>query len=191
MREATEIFEEIGDRSGAAWSMNQQGDIAREQGHADMARDSYQRALSTFRQAGDPWGSARSLSDLGYIHCEQGDYESAHAAYREALEMFVQLSSKRGMARALEGFACLAAARGEARRTLTLAAAAAHLRHQISAPLPQAEQPQLDHHVTSAWKLLGEELGKAAWAEGAAMSIESAVRYSLEEGPTTGGSQDQ
>lgn len=191
LREATEIFEEIGDRSGAAWSLNQQGDLAREQGHADVARDLYQRALSSFRQAGDPWGSARSLSDLGYIQCEQGDYESAHAAYREALEMFAHLSSKRGMARALEGFACLAAARGEAKRALTLASAAAHLRRRISAPLPQAEQPKLDHNVSSAWKVLGEEGGKAAWAKGAAMSIDSAVRYSLEEGSTTEGSQDQ
>lgn len=191
LREATEIFEEVGDRSGAAWSMNQRGDIAREQGHADVARDLYDRALSSFRQAGDRWGSARSLSDVGYIHCEQQDYRSAHAAYREALELFAQLGSKRGMARALEGFACLAAARGEAKRALTLAAAAAHLRHQLSTPLPQAEQSKLDHDVSSAWRLLGEEAGEAAWAEGAAMSIDNAVRYSLEESSITGGSQDQ
>jgi len=189
--EATEIFEQVGDRSGAAWSMNQQGDIAWEQGHADMARDLYQRALSSFRQAGDRWGYARSLSDLGYIHCEQGDYESAHAAYREALQVFAQLSSKRGMARVLEGFACLAAAREEAKRALTLAAAAAHLRHQISVPLPQAEQSKLDHNLSPAWKLLPEAEGKAAWAEGAAMSVDNAVRYALEERPPTAGSQDQ
>ena len=191
LREATEIFEEVGDQSGAAWSMNQRGDIAREQGHADMARDLYHRALSSFRQAGDPWGSARSLSDLGYIHCEQGDYESAHAAHREALEMFAQLSSKRGMARALEGFACLAVARGEAKRALTLAAAAKHLRHQISTPLPQAEQAKIDHIMSPAWKLLGEAEGKAAWAEGVAMSIDGAVRYSVEQRSATGGLQDQ
>jgi predicted ATPase/DNA-binding winged helix-turn-helix (wHTH) protein/Tfp pilus assembly protein PilF len=191
LREATEIFEQVGDRSGAAWSMNQQGDIAREQGQADMARDLYHRALSSFRQAGDRWGSARSLSDLGSIHCEQGEYESAHAAYREALQMFAQLSSKRGMARALEGFACLAAAREEAKRALTLAAAAAHLRRQVSAPLPQAEQSKLDHNLSRAWKLLGEAEGKAAWAEGVAMSVDNAVGYSLEERPTTAGSPDQ
>ena len=191
LREATEIFEEVGDQSGAAWSMNQRGDIAREQGQADMARDLYHRALSSFRQVGDPWGSARSLSDLGYIHCEQGDYESAHAAHREALEMFAQLSSKRGMARALEGFACLAAARGEAKRALSLAAAAKHLRRQISAPLPQAEQAKIDHNMSAAWKSLSEAEGKAAWAEGVAMSIDGAVRYSLEQRSATGGSQDQ
>jgi hypothetical protein len=85
------------------------------------------------------------------------------------------------MARALEGSACLAAARGQAARSLTLAAAAKRLRQLVSAPLPQAEQSKLDQNLSSAWKSLGEAEGKRVWAEGAAMSIESAVQYSLQE----------
>jgi predicted ATPase/DNA-binding winged helix-turn-helix (wHTH) protein len=180
LREATEIFQEVGDPSGAAWSMNQQADIEREQGNLDVARDFYQRALKAFRVAADRWGSARSLADLGYVCCEQKDYEAAHAAYREALEVFSQLGHKRGMARALEGFACLAAARGDRVRTLKLAAAATHLRQLISAPLFQAEQIKLDQTLSSAWESLGEAEGKAAWAEGSALNIESAIEYSLQ-----------
>ena len=98
----------------AAWSINQQGDIARAQGDMAAARELYQRALSAFREAGDPWGSARSLTDLAYIDCEQGDHSAAHAAYREALEIFAGLGHRRGIARALEGSACLALAQGHA-----------------------------------------------------------------------------
>lgn len=181
LREATEIFQEVGDPSGAAWSMNQQGDIEREQGNLDLARDFYHRALKAFRVATDRWGSARSLADLGYVCCEQKDYATAHAAYREALEVFSQLGHQRGMARSLEGFACLAAARGDLVRALTLAAAATHLRQVISAPLPRAEQSKLDQALASAWASLGEAEGKAAWAEGSALSIESAIEYSLQE----------
>ncbi len=181
LREATDIFEELGDRSGAAWSINQQGDIARAQGDLAAARGLYQRALSAFREAGDPWGSARSLTDLGYIDCEQGDHLAAHAAYREALEIFAGLGHRRGMARALEGSACLALAQGHAERALKLAAAAAHLRQLISAPLPQAEQSKLDQTLLPAWKSLSEAEGKRAWAEGSAMSLEKAIQYSLEE----------
>ncbi len=82
------FFEELGDRSGAAWSINQQGDIAARTGDMAAARGFYQRALSAFREAGDPWGSARSLTDLGYIDCEQGDHLAARAAFREAMEIF-------------------------------------------------------------------------------------------------------
>jgi tetratricopeptide (TPR) repeat protein len=179
--EATDIFEELGDRSGAAWSINQQGDIERAAGDLAAARGLYERALSAFREAGDPWGSARSLTDLGYIDCEQGDHLAAHAAYREALEIFAILGHQRGMARALEGYACLALAQGHPARALTLAAAAAHLRQLISAPLPQAEQSKLDRTLLPAWKSLSEPEGKGAWAEGSAMSLEKAMQYSLEE----------
>jgi tetratricopeptide (TPR) repeat protein len=181
LREATSIFEEVGDRSGAAWSINQQGDIAREKGELVIARDLYNRALAQFRAAGDRWGSARSLADLGYISCEQGDHVDAHVAYQEALAMFSELGHRRGLARTIEGFACLALTRGEAKRALKLAAAAAHTRRLISAPLPQAEQSKLDEALNPAWEALSEEQGSAAWAEGSTMSLEEAIRYSLQE----------
>jgi predicted ATPase/DNA-binding winged helix-turn-helix (wHTH) protein len=186
LREATGIFEELGDRTGAAWTVNQLGDIVREQGDLAAARGLYQRALSAFREAGDPWGSARSLTDLAYIDCEQGDHLAAQAACREALEIFAGLGHRRGIARAVEGSACLALAQGHAERALKLAAAAAHLRQLISAPLHQAEQSKLDQMLQPAWQSLGEAEGKGAWTEGSAMSMERAIQYSLEEPESAG-----
>ena len=181
LREAAEIFEELGDRSGAAWSINQEGDIARASGEMEAARGLYQRALAAFRDAKDPWGSARSLTDLGSIDCEQGDYPAARAAFSEALEVFAGLGHRRGMARTLEGLACLALAGGSATRALTLAAAAANIRQQISAPLSQMEQSKFDCTLLNAWEALSEPAGKDAWAQGQAMSLEQAVQYSLED----------
>jgi predicted ATPase/DNA-binding winged helix-turn-helix (wHTH) protein len=181
LHEATKIFEGLGDRSGAAWSTNQLGDIAREQGDLTAARELYQRALSAFRETGDQWGTARSLTDLAYIDCEQGNYSTAHAAYREAMRIFADLRHRRGIARALEGCACLALARGHAARALSLAAAAAHLRKLISAPLPQAEQLKLDQTLQPAWESLTGPEGNSAWAKGFAMDMEKAVQYSLAE----------
>lgn len=180
LEEATAIFEEVGDRSGAAWSINQQGDIAREH-DLDLARSLYERALAAFRTCADLWGTARSLTDLGYIYCEQADYPAAHAAHAEALAIFADLAHRRGVARVLEGFACLAAARGEAARGLELAAAATHLRRAIGAPLPHAEQMKLDQHMSRAWEGIGEPGGHEAWAKGSAMSMEQSIHYALEQ----------
>jgi predicted ATPase len=180
LREATDIFEELGDRTGAAWCISQQGDIARARDDRDAARGLYQRALSIFRETGDPWGSARSLTDLAYIDCEQGNHAAAHAACSEALEIFAGLGHRRGIARALEGSACLALAQGHAERALKLAAAAAHLRQLISAPLHQAEQSKLEQSLLVAWKSLNEAEGKRAWTEGSEMSLEQAIQFSLE-----------
>jgi tetratricopeptide (TPR) repeat protein len=145
------------------------------------ARALYQRALAAFREAGDPWGSARSLTDLASIDCAQGNHSAAHAAYSEALEMFATLRHRRGIARALEGFACLASAQGQAKRALTLASAATHLRRSISAPLPQAEQFKLDQSLIPARESLSDAEGKRAWTEGSEMSLENAIQYSLWE----------
>ncbi len=179
--EAAEIFEQLGDRSGAAWSINQQGDIACEAGDFAAARGLYQRSLSAFRDAGDLWGYGRSLTDLGYIDCEQGNHSAGRAAFREALGIFAGLGHRRGVARAMEGFACLALAEGHAARALTLAAAAAHLRRTISAPLSRAEQSVLDRTLLDAWKSLSQPKGQEAWAKGYDMSMGDAVAYSLEE----------
>ena len=191
LEEAIVDFDARGDHSGAAWSINQQGDIARDQGDLTAAREFYERALKAFRQSGDRWGSARSLADLGSIYCLQREFEAAESAYRGAVQVFTELGHQRGIARALEGTACLAAARGQAKRALTLAAAAAHLRRLIGAPLPQAEQLKVDQNLSSAWKSLSQEDGEAAWAQGFAMSIETAVKYSLEPRPAIAGSRDQ
>jgi tetratricopeptide (TPR) repeat protein len=180
LREATAIFDELGDSNGAAWSINQQGDIAREQGSLDEARKHYECGLSEFRQSGDKWGIGRSLADLGYVHCELGNYEAAQDAYQEALKIFAGLGHRRGLARCLEGCACLALARGHSLRALKLAAAGAHLRDLVGAPLPPTEKLKLDRTLLGAWKSLNEAEGKKAWAEGSTMSVESAIEYSLD-----------
>lgn len=181
LQEATTIFESAGDRSGAAWSINQQGDIARDEGQFDAARDFYRHALSVFQEIGDSWGKARSLADLGHIYCEQHDYAAAHTAYGEALQIFADLGLRRGIARVLEGLACLAVAQVDADRALTLAAAAAHLRHLVGAPLPPAEQSRLDRTLLPAWESLRPDEAKQAWARGAALNIERAIQYSMEK----------
>jgi tetratricopeptide (TPR) repeat protein len=65
--EATGIFEELVDRSGAAWSINQQGDIERAAGDLAAARGLYERALSAFREAGDPLG-VRAVANRFGLH---------------------------------------------------------------------------------------------------------------------------
>lgn len=178
--EAMDIFREIGDSSGAAWSLNQQGDVARESGNVPRARELYLQALSEFREAGDYWGMARSLADVGSIACELADHDAAHEAYRESLEIFSRLEHRRGIARVLEGLACAALAGGHARRALRVAASAAHLREVISAPLPPAEQLNLDQRLRLAWKCLSDSDAKRAWEEGWAMPLPGAILYSLE-----------
>ena len=181
LQEATQIFEQVGDRSGAAWSISLQGDLAREQRELTAAYGWYQRALAMFRQAGDTWGVARALTDLGSIACEQHDPPAAQAAYREAMETFASLGYRRGIARALEGCACLAVRQKQSTRALKLAGAAAQLRRLTSAFLAAAEQSGLDAMLKPAWEAMSRAEGESAWAEGSQMSLQQAMQYAIEE----------
>jgi predicted ATPase/DNA-binding winged helix-turn-helix (wHTH) protein len=181
LTEAMQIFQEIGDESGAAWALNQQGDLAREQGDLPGAKALYERALFAFRSSGDQWGQARSLTDLGMIACELGEHSAAFESFSESLDIFKRLEHRRGIARVLEGLACFAMAKGDARRALSVAAAAAHLRQILSNQLPPAEQSKLDQKLASAWKQLGEVEGQKAWTGGYGMALDNAIRYALSD----------
>ena len=74
--ECLSIFQGLGDRAGVAWSLNYQGDVARDQGESAAARTLYEQGLAIFRELGDRWGIAGTLADLGNLAREQGNYSA-------------------------------------------------------------------------------------------------------------------
>jgi tetratricopeptide (TPR) repeat protein len=178
--ECLSIFQELGDRTGVAWSLNYQGDVARDQGDSAGAQRLYQQGLAIFRELGDRWGIAGALADLGSLAREQQDWPTAHSLYRESLRIFLELEHKRGIARLLECFACSAAVQLQAERALRVAGAAAALRQNIGAPLTPAEQAKLEAILHSARKALTNTTGATAWLEGWDMPAEKVINEVLE-----------
>ena len=160
---------------GVAWSLNYQGDVAREQGDSAAARALYVEGLAIFRELGDRWSIAGTLADLGGLAREQCDYATAHSLYRESLTIFRELEHKRGIARLLECFACLSAAQLQPGRSLRLAGAADALRRKVGSPRPPAEQAKLEAILDTSRKALTDAAGTAAWAEGRGMPVEKAL----------------
>src|SRR5947207_797623 len=177
--ECISIFRALGDRTGVAWSLSYQGDVARDQGDSPAARTLYEQGLAIFQELGDRWGIAGTLADLGSLAREQRNCPTAHSLYRESLKIFQELEHKRGIARLLECFACSAAAQLEAERSLRLAGAAAALRQSIGAPLTPAEQAKLESTLDPARQVLTNTAGTTAWLEGWAMPLEKAIEEVL------------
>jgi len=172
--ECLSIFRGLGDRIGIAWSLNYQGDVARDQGDS-AARTLYEQGLAIFRELGDRWGIASTLADLGSLAREQGDYSTARALYGESIRLFQELNHKRGIARLLECSACSAAAQLEAERSLRLAGAAAALRQNIGAPLTSTEQAKLEAALKPARQALTNTVAAKAWLDGSALPVEKAI----------------
>jgi hypothetical protein len=159
--------------------MNYQGDVARDQSDSEGARTFYEQGLAIFRELGDRWGIAATLADLGSLAREQGNYPGARSMYQESIRLFYELNHKRGIARLLECFSCSSAARGEAERSLRLAAAAAALRKNIGAPLTPADQARLDASLDAARRAVTSTEGATAWSEGWALPVEKVIEEVL------------
>lgn len=168
-----------GRSGGGAWSLNSQGDVARDQGDSAAARALYEQGLVIFRELGDRWGIAGTLADLGSLAREQRDAPTAHSLHRESLRIFQELEHKRGIARLLECFACSAAAQLQAERALRLAGAAAALRQNIGAILTRGEQAELEAILDPARQALSNTASATAWLEGWDMPVEKAIEEVL------------
>ena len=76
--------------TGVAWTLDYQGDVAREQGDPAEARKLYEQGLEIFWGLSDRLGIAGTLVDLGNLEREQGNYPKANAQYRESLKTTMQ-----------------------------------------------------------------------------------------------------
>jgi tetratricopeptide (TPR) repeat protein len=173
--ECLAIFQGMGDRTGVAWSLNNQGDVERDSGDSAAARAFYEQALAIFRELDDRWGIAGTLADLGNLAREQKNCSAALPLYRESLKIFQELGHKRGIARLLECCACSASVEQQAERSLRLAGAAAALRKSIGAPLTPAEQAKLEVILEPARRTLANTASATAWLSGWDMPLENAI----------------
>jgi class 3 adenylate cyclase len=92
-----------------------------------------------------------------------------------------QLADGRGVAVFLEGLAREAGVWGQAERAARLFGAAASLREALGTPRPPSEREDYEAHVTETGAQLGPQAFAEAWIEGAAMTLEQALAYALEE----------
>jgi tetratricopeptide (TPR) repeat protein len=180
--ECLAIFRQVGDVAGIAWTLNCQGDVARESNDLTAARSFYEQSLAAFSLSRDGWGMASALSDLAGLSWDQGDNGEARRLYGESIKLFQGLGHKRGIARVLECLAANAAAQSDAVRALRFAGTAAALRERLVTPLTPAEQIKLEKVLDFARRALGNAAGMTAWMEGWAMPVDQAIQEALTSG---------
>ena len=179
--ESLAIYREIGERRGIANSLGNLGNVASEQGDYGSARTYYEESLSIMREIGDRRGIAYSLNWLGDLVFKQGDYGFTYACYEESLFIMREIGDRKGILYLLYAFANVAAVKSRSEQTVALWGAADALRKEIGVPLPLTEREEYERKITGARQALGEEAFSVAWAAGAAMTLEQAMEYALEE----------
>ncbi len=96
--ESLEIARQLGDKQGAAVSLNALAVTARESGDISSARSLFEQSLAEWRQLGDQTTIARGLSNLANIAKLEGDYDQALELYAECVAVFRNLGDDTGLA---------------------------------------------------------------------------------------------
>jgi non-specific serine/threonine protein kinase len=160
---------------GIQFSLHNLGEVAQAEDNLAEARDCYAESLEITRQTGQADGLGMSLFHLGDVAVDQGDLAAAHTWFADSLRIYRRTGSTRRQATVLDGVAGLAAASGAASRALRLAGAVAAFREATGLRNMPPLQARLERRLVPARAALSREAQAAAWAAGAAMSLDDAI----------------
>ena len=103
-----------------------------------------------------------------------GEIDRASALFRESLQLWSKLGTRRGVADSLEGLGALALARRNPQHAARLYSAAEAIRQAIGAARLPRTCEAYERDLASLRHELGEDGFAKAWAEGQALTPESA-----------------
>jgi len=176
---------DIGDRYFEAITLSKQGLLAVYAGDWPHADELLQASLALARQIGALWCLADVLGNLGLAALRQQNTAVADSLLRESVRLFWEQGDRANTLLALERLAETAVAQQNPAQAARLLGAAAAGRATLHNPLPPNEQPGQERLLADVKAQLGARPFAAAWAEGAAMSLETAV-HTIQELPDNG-----
>jgi DNA-binding CsgD family transcriptional regulator/tetratricopeptide (TPR) repeat protein len=100
-RESLELYRELGEKAGMAFSLQQLADLAHKRNNYAQARSLLEEALLLFKEVEDQEGMASALDDLAYGATDQGEYTRARELAEQALAILREVNDKRGITYAL------------------------------------------------------------------------------------------
>ena len=179
--EALEIYRSLGDGTGEAWLIWALGCNSSFADDHEGALPNLTFSVERFRALDDPFGLAWSLHMFGLSNARLDRVDLSERSWREALTIFAAVDDASGIDTMLENLARLAATRGDPRRAIRLAAAAARVRGVSQSAIAEiAHGAASPEAVGGGGTRLSREEIDAAVREGEAMSTAAAVAYALE-----------
>ncbi|HLO34092.1 MAG TPA: adenylate/guanylate cyclase domain-containing protein [Anaerolineales bacterium] len=151
------------------------------QGNYAEARSQFEACLPLFTELRDRHRLAMVQSELGHLERRQGHFAQARSIYRETIREWQRAGHRAAIAHQLECFAFLAKVQEDTERAACLFGAAEILRENISIPMTPVEHFEYEREVSDLRRNMDEAAFSKAWAEGRAMTMESAIEYAVED----------
>jgi predicted ATPase/DNA-binding winged helix-turn-helix (wHTH) protein len=113
LQQSLSLYEELGDESGIAVSLNALAVSARDRGDYARAQSNFERSLACWRMLPDRLALARCLHNLANVVKLRGDYQRAQWALRQAADIFEELGDRTGSAWSINQQGDIARAQGD------------------------------------------------------------------------------
>jgi predicted ATPase/class 3 adenylate cyclase len=188
MQDAIRIYREIGDRLGmgrALWGdanvIWTQGPPADSPEFAEARSDAFE-ALEIFRDVGDTFMIGWCTYTLGLTDLRLGDLGMARERLSAALRIFHDAADVTGYALVLDAIALQAERTGDRQRAATLSGAVSRLEQRSGTGL---NPPNRAIFGFNPEELRDDPATKAAWEEGASLTVEEAIAVALGEAAPT------
>jgi predicted ATPase/DNA-binding NarL/FixJ family response regulator len=180
-RTALRLQREAGHHTGEVMALMQIGYIHVCAGEAEQAACWFTRCADLCQVSGNVWYHAYSQWGLAVVALLRGDHEGARRLGCEALRTIRCMDDAMGVVLCLDALAWAAAARREAIRAATLAAAAERAWAAIPATPAAPLRAHHDGALAAARAVLPGTEYRAAFAKGSAMDRAGAIAFALGE----------
>jgi hypothetical protein len=160
---------------GLAWCLINLGLVVCARGETRRAATLTEEGVALLRGLGAGADGAIGLCNLGWMVLLEGDLDRAVAVYEESLDLAWDTGLYPIVLTTLEGYACVAGAKGEARRATRLWGAALALQDAMGIPRDTDWLAEADARISTVRSALGEQAWEEASRTGRAMTLEEAV----------------
>ena len=179
--EALVLLKGSNNRHLAIEVQNQRGWLAIEQGKFADALKMLDACVIFARSQRDTTSTARFLESLANAQLGLGERDKAAASWMESLSIYRDMNDPFGTIWCVGGLALIAAAAGDAERTLRLASIADRMSREWSLSALSFRLSQLEDACERARAKLGSRRSEAVWTEGQTMKTDRALEYALGE----------
>ncbi len=179
--ESLKNSEELGDGYLTAGTLHNLASIYLTEGDRDQARQSWKSALELNRRLGNRAWQAHNLISLGHLEKLEANYSETRRNYEAATKIYRELKDQSGLRDVVLRFGMLAASLGQHRRALKLIAAGLSFSDERGMSLASGSRGRLDDQLSAIEENLSEEEIRETHAAGAALSLEDALQWALDE----------
>ncbi|HUG64376.1 MAG TPA: tetratricopeptide repeat protein, partial [Gaiellaceae bacterium] len=182
--ESLELFRELGDAAGVAYSLGALGFALLGQGSVDEGERVLEESLDAAKAVGNRHHTSRALHGLGLAAMRKGDLRVAGGRLEEAATIVSEHGDRWFLGvYCLPALAALHHLEGRPEEAALLLGAAEALRDAIGAPISPSLADDYESTVAATRSLVDAERFAAAWSRGRRMTPEEALAVVREAAP--------